>query len=114
MAYLTTTFQEAQDLFRTVAGLHDATVHDIVMENEKTCRIEFEDVYEHSIERGFQVKYRRLTLFLRGVYSPIPLSCATFKGYDVIESELDPSSLWIRTLVGGIEFHFDSLQFSEE
>lgn len=113
MRYLTDTWPEATAFFHGVIGLHDSTIDGLrAVPGWSQCTLVLSEVYRHSDELGFQMAYKSLLVEMLGVATLPPKQTDELIGYDIVDAELLPRSLWINTLAGNTSFRFESIRFA--
>jgi hypothetical protein len=112
MKSLTNSWPEAVAFFESVIGLHDAMIESVDIEQDhQRAVIVLSQVSRHSTEIGFSVAYEHLHVEMLGCSVDDPKSISKYLGYDIVDAELLPGSLWIKTLVGSLCFKFKSIGF---
>lgn len=113
MKYLTDTWLEATELFNNIMGLHDSTVIDVaIVLGQNHCTLALNEVYQHSEGIGFHLAYKILLVEMLGTTTITPQQADGLIGYDIVDAELRPGSLWIKTLAGSMLFRFESIRFA--
>jgi hypothetical protein len=112
MKILTSTWFEANEFFRRFVGFHDSTIEAVQICSEtKSCVMTIEDVFEYSIDYGHHIIFEQLSIEMFDVVLSESDEITNVYGYDIVDSELKPESLWVSTLNGSIVFHFSSIRF---
>jgi hypothetical protein len=112
MKSLTKTWPEATAFFDSVIGLHDSTIEEVqVALDQKRCVLVLGEVSRHASEGGFALAYESLHVEMLGCSFSGPQSISHYLGHDIVDAELSPGSLWIKSSAGSLSFTFDSLSF---
>lgn len=113
MRNLTETWLEAKSFFREFIDLHDATLENVtVAEDRDIWLLHLSEISRFSDETGFSTAFDQIVVELSGVIGPPVAVVADHYGFDIIDARLSENSFWMLTLKGELSFNFRTIRFA--